>query len=68
MGRPAILSNLHKSAVCLRLVFGFAEVGAVKRESYSYRQDPDMPDRDETHGLIVFDGECMLCLSFVIGR
>ena len=37
----------------------------MKREPYSYRDDPSVPAWDDTHGLIVYDGECVLCSHFV---
>lgn len=37
----------------------------MKRESYSYRDDPSVPAWDDTHGLIVYDGDCVLCSRFV---
>jgi predicted DCC family thiol-disulfide oxidoreductase YuxK len=38
---------------------------AMKRQDYSYREAPSVPDWDDSHGLIVFDGVCVLCSSFV---
>ena len=37
----------------------------VKRQDYSYRDDPAVPRWDDSHGLIVFDGVCILCAGFV---
>ena len=31
---------------------------------YSYRGDPAVPDFDDSHPLIVFDGVCVLCSGF----
>jgi predicted DCC family thiol-disulfide oxidoreductase YuxK len=40
-------------------------VTVVRREPFSYRNDSSVPAWDESHGLIVFDGECVLCSGFV---
>lgn len=36
-----------------------------KGGAYSYRADETVPAWDDTAGLIVFDGECVLCSAFV---
>ena len=35
------------------------------RAAFSYHLDPYVPTWDESKGLIVFDGECIFCSSFV---
>jgi predicted DCC family thiol-disulfide oxidoreductase YuxK len=37
----------------------------VQRNPFSYRDDPAVPSWDDSRGLIVFDGECVLCSGFV---
>lgn len=37
----------------------------VRYDAFSYRNDPAVPSWDDSHGLIVFDGECVLCSGFV---
>ena len=36
----------------------------VRRRAYSYADDDAVPPWDDTFGLIVFDGECVLCSVF----
>ncbi|MES2860963.1 MAG: DCC1-like thiol-disulfide oxidoreductase family protein [Pseudomonadota bacterium] len=31
------------------------------RPAYSYRQDPDVPDFPDDRGVVVFDGDCVMC-------
>ena len=31
------------------------------RPPYAYRDDPDVPEFDDSHALFVFDGVCVLC-------
>ena len=37
----------------------------VARHAYSYADDDGVPSWDDSRGLIVFDGECVLCSAFV---
>lgn len=30
---------------------------------YSYRDDPDMPEFDDSHPILIFDGICVLCFG-----
>lgn len=34
-------------------------------EPYSYRSDPTVPDFDDSHAIIVFDGMCILCSRYM---
>jgi predicted DCC family thiol-disulfide oxidoreductase YuxK len=43
----------------------------VRRTAYSYRDDPDVPDFDDSAPLIIFDGFCVLCsrgVQWVLAR
>lgn len=35
------------------------------RQAFSYEDDPNIPPWDNSKALIVFDGECIFCSSFV---
>jgi predicted DCC family thiol-disulfide oxidoreductase YuxK len=36
-----------------------------KMQPYAYRGDPDVPQFDDAHPLVIFDGECVLCSTGV---
>lgn len=33
------------------------------RTAYSYRQDPNVPNFDDTHPIVFMDGDCVLCTA-----
>ncbi|OJF98723.1 thiol-disulfide oxidoreductase DCC family protein [Pararhizobium antarcticum] len=35
------------------------------RGAYSYRDDPAVPPFDDSHAILVFDGECLVCSGWV---
>ena len=37
----------------------------LRKASYSYRHDTDVPDFDDSKPLVIFDGDCILCSSGV---
>lgn len=37
----------------------------MKREPYTYRDDPAVPAFDDTKPIVIFDGECVLCSNGV---
>ena len=42
-----------------------ARAGVKARRAYSYRDAPAVPAWDDARGLVVYDGECVLCSGFV---